>query len=539
MQRNPRLWPPRRGACLAAVLCTLSGFPVFAFAGMFDTALPTFSDGKAAQVVGLVPTVVNNKGIITDVFCTNLDTVPVNIGFEVFDPNGVLANSIAAGEGEFLGVAVGATVTIGTGGTPLLTEDRVIPTLPDLRNGSGRVVASEENVFCNALLVDEIHEIIDPDDVSPGDPFPLPPSLTRVPVWSCGNSVVDPFEQCDDGNKASGDGCESDCTLGVPPGCGNDVVNSPETCDPPGGPAGGNGNLCRFNCTVCGDAVVDFGEACDDGNGANGDGCENDCQSTTQQSQPQEPDQRKCINELNKNLAKVAKAQGKAICKCISDGSKGKLTGTIEACLTADNGGKVAKAENKTIAKAGQKCTTAPDFGATDASTVNSVGKQKELDLIHAIFGSDLDASVIDFSTDKDGSKCQVAVAKGAKKCQDAKLKSFNKCKKDALKGKSVLVETAGELRDQCLGTGSNGIPDPKGKITKACETKLLDTIGKKCSADLGAFPGCGTPATAQELRECVDVLVECQVCLALNQADNLSRDCDEFDDGLDNGSCP
>ena len=77
-------------------------------------------------------------------------------------------------------------------------------------------------------------------------------------------------------------------------------------------------------------------------------------------------------------------------------------------------------------------------------------------------------------------------------------------------------------------------------KIKKACEIKLLDSINKKCSAPWDAFEGCGTPATAEDLRECVDVLVECQVCLALNQADNLSRDCDEFDDGdTGNGSCP
>ncbi len=28
-------------------------------------------------------------------------------------------------------------------------------------------------------------------------------------------------------------------------------------------------------------------------------------------------------------------------------------------------------------------------------------------------------------------------------------------------------------------------------------------------------------------------------LCLALNAADNLDRSCDEFDDGLFNGSCP
>jgi cysteine-rich repeat protein len=61
--------------------------------------------------------------------------------------------------------------------------------------------------------------------------------------------------------------------------CGDGIVgNTPgETCDPPGSPAGGNGNDCRDDCTVCGDSVVDPGEECDDGNGVDGDGCSNDC----------------------------------------------------------------------------------------------------------------------------------------------------------------------------------------------------------------------------------------------------------------------
>ena len=29
----------------------------------------------------------------------------------------------------------------------------------------------------------------------------------------CGDGVVDPGEDCDDGNNVSGDGCEADCTL--------------------------------------------------------------------------------------------------------------------------------------------------------------------------------------------------------------------------------------------------------------------------------------------------------------------------------------
>jgi cysteine-rich repeat protein len=60
-------------------------------------------------------------------------------------------------------------------------------------------------------------------------------------VPTCGDAVVDPGEDCDDGNNVDGDGC-SHCAL-----------------------------------PRCGDGIVDLGEACDDGNQDDGDSCTSDC----------------------------------------------------------------------------------------------------------------------------------------------------------------------------------------------------------------------------------------------------------------------
>src|SRR5881628_2080041 len=59
----------------------------------------------------------------------------------------------------------------------------------------------------------------------------------------CGNHILDPGEQCDDGNTVSGDGCSAACQ------------REPR----------------------CGDGVVDPGEQCDDGNTVSGDGCSAAC----------------------------------------------------------------------------------------------------------------------------------------------------------------------------------------------------------------------------------------------------------------------
>ena len=85
-----------------------------------------------------------------------------------------------------------------------------------------------------------------------------------VPI--CGNAIVQAGEICDDGNSISGDGCSAECT-----------IESGYKCltGPPAGPctSGGPGSV----VTVCGNGIVQAGEACDDGNTVSGDGCSAAC----------------------------------------------------------------------------------------------------------------------------------------------------------------------------------------------------------------------------------------------------------------------
>lgn len=129
----------------------------------------------------------------------------------------------------------------------------------------------------------------------------------------CGNGLIQPWEECDDGGTDNGDGCSPVCTVEpawicpgfnvqptqgcfqIPNGCGNGVRSFPEDCDD-----GNNepGDGCSENCLVeagwncsgsygllsdcsgqpCGDGVVEGSEVCDDGGLAPGDGCSATCQ---------------------------------------------------------------------------------------------------------------------------------------------------------------------------------------------------------------------------------------------------------------------
>jgi cysteine-rich repeat protein len=91
----------------------------------------------------------------------------------------------------------------------------------------------------------------------------------------CGDGFLDFNEVCDDGNRSDGDGCSADCdSFEV---CGDGILNFNEDCDDANNI---DGDGCNSDCTLsgsCGNSIVDVGEACDDGNLINGDGCSATC----------------------------------------------------------------------------------------------------------------------------------------------------------------------------------------------------------------------------------------------------------------------
>jgi hypothetical protein len=253
-------------------------------------------------------------------------------------------------------------------------------------------------------------------------------------------------------------------------------------------------------------------------------------------------DQQRCIRTLNLDFQKVAAKQGKEICQCIKAAAKGNLAGSVEACLTSDPKGQVRAAMARADANFDQKCMGSdkqgvlrlPYFGPTEPRVLKAVAQDKEIALVHDVFGLDLDLAIRpqDGGT-KEVSRCQLAVVKAVKKCQDEKLKAFNRCKAMALKGRDLRQAVSGpDLAGTCLvDPNGAGIPDPQGKIAKACVTKLGDAINKQCAGvdQAVAFPG--ECAQASDLRACLAEITCGHVCRALSEVDNLDVDaCDVFD---------
>lgn len=254
--------------------------------------------------------------------------------------------------------------------------------------------------------------------------------------------------------------------------------------------------------------------------------------------QPQNTAQQKCINKLNKDGAGVAKAQGKENATCVKKAGKNQLTGTAQACLTADTKLKVQGKKDKTVADQAAFCGTTPNYGYTSAPTVNAAAVDGQLDLVADVFGANLDAAVIDCGTSSAGCKCQSKIIKDVEKLAKTKLGIFVKCKKQALKAGATSVAA---LAACVTGPDPNSISaDAKGKILKDLN-KINADIGAECDTPgvTGtAFPGSCTSLSGTALRDCLDARVECRVCQTINEMDGLFINCDLFDDGLANASC-
>jgi len=97
-----------------------------------------------------------------------------------------------------------------------------------------------------------------------GDAGPSAGSVgeTCTKIWICGNGIVDPHEACDD--KGASGGCDSNCKVVAGFTCSKD-------------PTTGAGKCVAAPKSVCGNAMIEGSETCDDGNSAPNDGCSATC----------------------------------------------------------------------------------------------------------------------------------------------------------------------------------------------------------------------------------------------------------------------
>lgn len=255
-------------------------------------------------------------------------------------------------------------------------------------------------------------------------------------------------------------------------------------------------------------------------------------------AQPLTGDQQRCVLELNKRGAGVAKAQGKEELQCLKSAARGKEP-SAQACVAADARGKVQKSRDKLASREAKRCAEPlPGFGYASSATIGDAAVTERLGLTGDLFGPDLGLAVILKSASKTGAACQAAVAKDVDKLTGALFGAATSATKQILGGKGAAPpENAEDFASALLAAVAG---DTKGKIGRAAG-KLSSSASKKCGdVDRAAlFPGaCAAAATPEELATCLEAATRCRFCQALADFGGSDPACDEFDDTAANGSC-
>lgn len=130
---------------------------------------------------------------------------------------------------------------------------------------SGLPMQLSKKAVCGDAVVDPGEEC---DDGSYNSDTVIAACRNDCRIAHCGDRVTDPGEQCDDGNDILGDGCTPTCVTAT---CGNGALEVGEECDDGKRNSDTLPDSCSTLCLLprCGDAITDpsFGESCDQGEG--------------------------------------------------------------------------------------------------------------------------------------------------------------------------------------------------------------------------------------------------------------------------------
>lgn len=357
---------------------------------------------------------------------------------------------------------------------------------------------------------------------------------------------------CDDGQFCSvNDVCQSGSCSGTASSCNDNNACTADSCNEAGdtcvndaaalnGQSCNDGDVCTASSTcsagscvagpvtlVCGDGLTCGSEQCDDTNVAEGDGCSSSCQIELLQSRQQ----KSCIKLLNSAGSLVALTAGKVALGCLQNAQHGTVP-DAQSCLENDPSGRLDKGRNKTTKAHDRACSVPPDFSESNVATINAAAIDESAALVADIFGGDLGAAAASSTTAAADAKCQKVVLKGYEKLAAAMRREFILCKSVGLDNDTIRSSASLE---GCLDAIT---ADGHGKVL-AARTRLAGAIQDRCAgANLAVvFPGdCGA---APDLTTCISERVRCRTCRAFNGIDHLTRDCDLFDDGNADSSCP
>ncbi|MFK7986787.1 MAG: DUF4215 domain-containing protein [Sandaracinaceae bacterium] len=281
---------------------------------------------------------------------------------------------------------------------------------------------------------------------------------TCEPPNTCGNSVLEAGEGCDDGNADASDGCSASCAIEDGNACN---TTSPGTVGPGSCSSGvcnqtaGVPGMCMA-ADICGNGVLEAGEGCDDGALDSGDGCDGAC---------------RIENGGACNARDVGEAGADSCQSGVCDATGG-APGICEASNTCGNG----------TLEAGEGC----DDGGTDPADGCSATCTRELSEAcnDAAPGTVGNSSCESGACDQTGGSLGVCVVAGV--CGNGVLESGEGCDDGDLDtGDGCNAMCFVEIDAPC----NTALPGQLGNLS--CATGLCNTGGGSPGV-CRVLPGCG-----------------------------------------------
>ncbi|HEY2772621.1 MAG TPA: DUF4215 domain-containing protein [Candidatus Binatia bacterium] len=265
--------------------------------------------------------------------------------------------------------------------------------------------------------------------------------------------------------------------------------------------------------------------------------------ATPAPAQVQSKAQQACLEKVVKSARKISGTVLKQISQCVHKGATGTLPSgqTADDCEADDIQGKIAKARSKVDAAATDFCSTPPDFGFTDPSTTSDSYENDNRALSVDAFDLDLDTALAGSAASDPSGRCSSTLPATWRKLEDSMHRAVEDCLKNGLRDGSI-ISNAGFAA--CLDAI---VADTRGRIAKSVSLVQSKLVSKCPAGSLAAmFPGLtpvcsvyGDGMDAAGISTCSKGRMKCRICRIFNFAYGLARDCDLFDDGISNTSCP
>jgi len=257
-----------------------------------------------------------------------------------------------------------------------------------------------------------------------------------------------------------------------------------------------------------------------------------------------DPAARRCVVTQNRGGAGLARLQGAAGLACLRNAAAGAVhrlgtPATAQHCLTNDAAQRIESAAGRMALREADTCEAPPPrFGFSASAAARDAAVEEGAALVADLFGPDLDVALIGAAADPAGARCQADVLARTGALQKRLFARALALKKAALAGRSEPAATSREtLAPMLLEPLAQ---DPGGGYAKA-RAALAGAAARRCGGqpDLAAaFPGCAA-ADVPTLAACAERAARCRFCRMLAAFDALSLDCDGFDDGAADASCP